>query len=632
LNWYKVHITALAIALPLLAGLVLVHIYVLKPRIDKAAEDAPVNAPEVSIPSDDPSFQSFLNNAGHLVAGRSLAQPFDGSSMAGNYLAAQFAQNHHDWRHAVDYLDIVMARAPEEDLLKRKSMVLAMGAGRAEKAIDLAKEITMTEKGEEALLSGQGALARLFVATGHFKNHEFDKAATLIEKMPEDSLSAFIWPLLKSWAKAAKGEIDIENLQNNTLHLYHAILISDYLGQRDSIEPLLQRSLSAVDGLTNFDIERVADIYAHIGDTETAAHLYEGILSKWPDNPHIREKLDDLRSRTQTDDSAQTPPLTKRIASPEYGVAESFYDMATLLYHEASDESARVFAQMALYLNLDMDDARLLLGRITARNAQRDEAIDHYHSIAPTSPYYIEARRSAADLLEDLGRDEEALAELRQLAMQRGDLQSLIEIGNIQRRNNNHIKALESYNQAAERLGNDIPPSYWFLLFARGMSYEQSGQWDKAEADLQKALSFQPNHPHVLNYLGYAWADQGINLDESLRLLKKAATLEPNDGYIADSLGWVYFKTGNYAAALPYLEKAVELMPYDPVINDHLGDLYWLSGRYLEARFQWRRARNNIEDETTSQNEALIKDIAHKLQHGLHDTSLNIVREAKTSK
>ena len=70
----------------------------------------------------------------------------------------------------------------------------------------------------------------------------------------------------------------------------------------------------------------------------------------------------------------------------------------------------------------------------------------------------------------------------------------------------------------------------------------------------------------------------------------RAVELRPDDGYIVDSLGWVYFRLGEHHKSVTYLERAVELRPQDPVINDHLGDAYWRVGRRQEARFQWRRA------------------------------------------
>ncbi len=114
-----------------------------------------------------------------------------------------------------------------------------------------------------------------------------------------------------------------------------------------------------------------------------------------------------------------------------------------------------------------------------------------------------------------------------------------------------------------------------------------------------------------MNYLGYAWADQGIHLDEALDLVQKAAASQPNDGYISDSLGWVFYRKGDYAQSLPHLEKAIELLPYDSTVNDHLGDAYWQVGRKREAKFQWQRAKNFSKDDVE------ITKIADKLSNGL---------------
>jgi tetratricopeptide (TPR) repeat protein len=103
-------------------------------------------------------------------------------------------------------------------------------------------------------------------------------------------------------------------------------------------------------------------------------------------------------------------------------------------------------------------------------------------------------------------------------------------------------------------------------------------------------LELAPGEPLVLNYLGYSWIDQGLNLKEGMNLIEKAVALKPDDGYIVDSLGWAHFKLGNYREAVRYLERSVELRPDDPILNDHLGDALWKAGREREARFQWDQA------------------------------------------
>jgi Flp pilus assembly protein TadD len=165
----------------------------------------------------------------------------------------------------------------------------------------------------------------------------------------------------------------------------------------------------------------------------------------------------------------------------------------------------------------------------------------------------------------------------------------------------------------------------WVVYYFRGICYERSKQWAKAEADLMKALELFPDQPHVLNYLGYSWIDQGIKLDEGMEMIKKAVQQRPDDGYIVDSLGWAYYRLGNYEEATKQLERAIELKPEDPTINDHLGDAYWRVGRVLEARFQWAHARDLKPDA-----EELPK-IEEKLKEGLPDETSSQAKAGKKS-
>ena len=123
----------------------------------------------------------------------------------------------------------------------------------------------------------------------------------------------------------------------------------------------------------------------------------------------------------------------------------------------------------------------------------------------------------------------------------------------------------------------------------------------------------QPEQPDVLNYLGYSWVEQGLNLDRARAMLERAVELRPRDGWIIDSLGWVLFRLGDFEGAVLNLERAISLQPADPVVNEHLGDAYWRVGRKREARFQWDRAL------TFEPEPDLVPVIQRKLREGLSD-------------
>ena len=165
-------------------------------------------------------------------------------------------------------------------------------------------------------------------------------------------------------------------------------------------------------------------------------------------------------------------------------------------------------------------------------------------------------------------------------------LQVLDALGTILRARKLYTDAAGYYDKAIALIPNP-DKRHWAYFYARGTCFERMKNWPAAEKDLQKALALVPDQPMVLNYLGYSWIDQGVNLKEGMALIEQAVALKPDDGYIVDSLGWAHFRQGNYADAVNYLERAVELKPDDPVLNDHLGDALWRVGRQREAKFQW---------------------------------------------
>src|SRR5258708_26191451 len=99
-----------------------------------------------------------------------------------------------------------------------------------------------------------------------------------------------------------------------------------------------------------------------------------------------------------------------------------------------------------------------------------------------------------------------------------------------------------------------------------------------------------------------------------MRMTGRAGQLRPNDGYIIYSLGWAFYRLGNFSQASQYLEHAAELRPEDPTINDHLGDAYWQTRPGAQARTHWRPA-----PQFGPQAHA-IKTIATKLHQGIHKT------------
>ena len=153
---------------------------------------------------------------------------------------------------------------------------------------------------------------------------------------------------------------------------------------------------------------------------------------------------------------------------------------------------------------------------------------------------------------------------------------------------------------------------YAQVMDGRGIAYERTSQWDKAEVDLLNSLKASPDDAYVINYLAYSWIEKGINIKVSLEMLRKANRLKPNDGYITDSLGWALYKIKNYQEAKKYLELAIRYMSSDPVINDHYADSLWMNNKKLQARYYW-----NYVLKLKKTDEKLKQEIKQKILFGL---------------
>ncbi|HVR39479.1 MAG TPA: tetratricopeptide repeat protein, partial [Thermoanaerobaculia bacterium] len=128
------------------------------------------------------------------------------------------------------------------------------------------------------------------------------------------------------------------------------------------------------------------------------------------------------------------------------------------------------------------------------------------------------------------------------------------------------------------------------LQFELGSAYERSGDRPAAEKAFLSILEKHPEHGATLNYLGYMWAEGGVNLDRAQEMLTRAVTQDPRNGAYIDSLGWVYFRKGDLENAEKLLNDATHLLPRDATVHEHLGDVYAKRGDDARALKLYRVA------------------------------------------
>jgi len=142
-----------------------------------------------------------------------------------------------------------------------------------------------------------------------------------------------------------------------------------------------------------------------------------------------------------------------------------------------------------------------------------------------------------------------------------------------------------------------IYPENTQLLFEYGLLLDKNSRHEQAILMMEKVLELEPDHAEALNYIGYTWADRNMHLDKALEYILRAVALKPDNGFILDSLGWVYYRLGDLQQAVQQLERSVELTRNDPHIYDHLGDVYRSLHRFSEAIKVYKKAYALFKDE-----------------------------------
>ncbi len=128
------------------------------------------------------------------------------------------------------------------------------------------------------------------------------------------------------------------------------------------------------------------------------------------------------------------------------------------------------------------------------------------------------------------------------------------------------------------------------VQFAYGALYERQKKYEQAEQSFRQVLQLNPSNSMALNYLGYMLADRNVHLEEALTLIKHAVELDPQNGAYLDSLGWAYFRLGNYEQAEENLRRAADKTPTDATVQDHMAELYSKTGKLKLAAMHWERA------------------------------------------
>lgn len=492
----------------------------------------------------------------------------------GSFLAGRFALNHGDFEAAAGDLLRALAAAPDDHDLLLQTFLACVNAGRPE-AVTLARRLPNNQ------------IAQMVLANDAAKSGDWGQAVSIFRSLPRDGVMQLLQPMLVAWASQGAGATDqalatlrplLEHPRYKSVAGLHAAMIADLAGRaRDAAIYFQQADAEGSDATARSSII-VAGWHARRGDRAAAERTLTRMAAAIPEMGIALPAL--------------TAGLGKRpVAKAMDGLSETYATFAGGLRARETLEFATVLSRLALDAKPESGFGHLLAADIQTSAKHLDVALRLLNdgirtndSIAPV----MRMRRAAT--LHRLERTDEAIREVERIGRDYPD-SSLPdqELGDLSRIKHRFADAIVAYDRVIARIRKPSQND-WVVFYSRGIAFERTGQWAKAEADFFRALELSPDQPSVLNYLGYSWADMGRNLEKARDMIQRAVERRPNDGAIVDSLGWVLYRQGNLPEAVKMLERAAGLEPEDPSITEHLGDVYWAVGRRIEAHYQWRRA------------------------------------------
>ena len=285
-------------------------------------------------------------------------------------------------------------------------------------------------------------------------------------------------------------------------------------------------------------------------------------------------------------------------------ISNSFLEIVRSSYSKQSSNYSQnynfllFYTSLAILINNQNYEAIFIKGQLLQMIDDYIFAEATYQKIPKQSEYFTDAQRNIAfNYSRENGFDDIENKIKLIIANNNEDYEINKILADFYRIEKKFDLAIKLYSELIQKNSNDL----WYMLYLRGICYEQSDNWEKAEVDFLQSLKIKRDSPNVLNYLAYGWLERDIRIDESFVMLVDANNANPDSHYILDSLAWAYFKKKNYVKAAELMEEVIDMVPGEAISLDHLGDIYLALNRKREAIYFWRQAKDlaKPEDEIT---------------------------------
>ncbi len=501
-----------------------------------------------------------------------------------------------DASRAIELLELARGLEPKSKEIRIELLKIYYKANELEKAEAAGLDLLALDDKDPASLT---ALARIYLAS-----QKIDKGLEVLDKAlqqnPDYKDAIFLLGLFYATSKDTPKAINMfKRLEDSSLK--DSVTAKYYLGYlyRDAreFENAIQKFRELWESRPDFSLAllELARTYEVKGDTDEAVRQYERYLEKEPDDVASRGRFIMLLLKAKRIDATITQLRMMKSSLPD----ETRLDAQIALLLLEQKKSREAVEALRLLHEKDPGNAQFTFYLAVAlfEEGNLDEALELLNKIDEASEFYIEAQRHKVIILRAQNRRDEAIALLEGLLKKRPDTESwIMALIQLYDETDNSKKAEVLMYKALEANSDNID-----LLFQRVMLLDKQGKKQEALFLANKLLEKDPEHPYVLNYIGYTYAEQGDNLEKAESMIKQALLAEPGDGYIMDSLSWVFYRKGDLENALVYARKAIDIVPNDPIIYEHLGDILMAMDKKTDALKAYQEAVKHAKMENDKQ-------------------------------
>lgn len=334
--------------------------------------------------------------------------------------------------------------------------------------------------------------------------------------------------------------------------------------------------------------EKKAQVYIDKGDWEDAAKEYSYILDK-SDVP-LDAKLRVGRSYflQSLKDSTLTPVAKQFFEKIDKDTTDWEVKMylGAIAINEHQDSIAiELFKQVTKMAGWNVQ-AWVRLGGLYFDNKKYDEAVKVMDEAIQLFPDDFTVNLILGLSLAQSNRETEARPYLKKAVdIDPNDVNALSAYGFTLNQLNENEEAAEYLKKALK-----LSPGNVNLLGTLGLIYDGLENWEACDSTYEEALSIDSTNALVNNNYAYSLSERGIKLDKALQMAKIAIEKDPLNSSYLDTIGWVYFKLGQYEKAKEYIEQAIKVGGESSVMLEHLGDVNYKLGNKDGAKKNWEKS------------------------------------------